>query len=90
MAFFAFWADPGTNTFYIQINNGLIGPVPMTHALPNSVSGDLFLRSENVPLFLSGMITDEVGIWRGVLLDDDRTYLFNSGAGRTYPDVPYA
>ncbi len=82
--FYAIWFDPSDYKFYFQIDNGVKNSVTITDTF-SATSDHVDLRTCQGP---TGTIFDEVGIWSGVLSDSDRTYLYNAGAGRTYPNVP--
>ena len=80
------WHDPDANLIGLSVNDG----TPVTA----SVSGGSFVGSSVFALgalvavsagsLLDGSI-DEVGIWKRVLTAEERTFLYNGGAGRTYP-----
>jgi hypothetical protein len=80
------WYDPTANKAYLQINNGTPDEVAFSSGL-NTGAVDLYLGSyRNVTGFLDGRI-DEVGIWSRVLASDERTSLYNGGAGIGYDDL---
>lgn len=90
--FYVVWHDATANTINIQINNGT--PVSASHlsGVYNSGTplwfGNL-ITSTGTPLagyYHDGLI-DEASFWKRVLTADERTWLYNGGAGRTYADL---
>lgn len=86
--FVACWFDSVAGSLNIQVNNGTIftqtgaaGPAVSTAPLNIGQSG---YAGSNA--YWDGEI-DEVGIWTKVLSASQRTNLYNSGAGTTYPFV---
>jgi len=80
------WHDATGNTLNIQVNNGGVDSTSwsagvLVGAAPFQLSGIAF----SPPIiFWDGRI-DEVGFWKRVLTSDERTSLYNSGAGLAYP-----
>ncbi len=81
--FFAAWMSTDL-ILHLQINDGTVedGTTPVF------ASG--FVKTDIYIVNAADMVVDESLIYNGVLTAADRTYLYNSGVGRTYPDVPYA
>jgi hypothetical protein len=80
--FVVVWHDSVANTINIQVNNG----TPTSKAHSTGVvasSGAFYLGGDNQGLSWDGPI-DQVGFWKRVLTTDERTYLYNSGNGRSY------
>jgi hypothetical protein len=82
-----FWHDAGNNQIGITVNNGTPvvnattgAPAVTTTAL--HVGSVLFSGSPN--LYWDGLI-DEFSFWKRVLTSDERTTLYNAGAGLAYP-----
>lgn len=77
-----------TDKAFIQINNGPVDEV--TIALTPGVSTNPFIiGAEGFSSFRiphDGLI-DEVGFWKRVLTLEERTTLYNGGAGLTYPFI---
>lgn len=89
---FTVWKDNSVGTYgtiYCQINNsGTIGSIALTAARENSGSAPFKLGAGNTSqnFFLDGRL-DEIYFYKRVLTADERTWLYNSGAGRSYCDV---
>jgi hypothetical protein len=82
------WHDSVANTINIQVNNGTINSASHTLGVFNSTAGFLIgQRDDLLGNYWDGRV-DEVGFWKRVLTADERTYLYNGGAGRTYPFTP--
>jgi len=78
------WIDPSDNRVHVKLNEGATSDgAAMT---PGGVIPALNLFFQQSPLGDASI--DEVGIWGGVLTDADGAFLYNGGAGRTYPDLP--
>ena len=79
------WHDSIANTINIQVNNGT--PVSVSHPLGvlDNTAGTFLGKAESGDQF-AGRI-DEVGVWKRVLTVAERTALYNSGNGITYPFV---
>lgn len=73
------WCDSGTS--YLQVNNGTPVSAAMTGNI-NSV-GHLMIGRNFWNGYANGLI-DQAGIWARALSADERTYLYNAGAGRSY------
>lgn len=80
------WHDASANTINIQVNNGTvdsagIGALSAASTNPFLIGANTVGSATN---FWDGLI-DEVGFWKRVLTSDERTSLYNSGAGLAYP-----
>ena len=78
------WHDAANNTVNVQFNNGSVnsasyssGTFPLDSASPFVIGG--FETSQYTP----GR-ADECAFWKRVLTADERTQLYNSGAGYSY------
>lgn len=80
-AFVAWWNDL-TNS-YIQINNGTIVSAAVATPLPGAA--DFKIGSDHSDVNPFNGAVDEVGVWNRVLNAAERSALYNSGAGKTYP-----
>ena len=81
-----FTYDPATNTLSLYTNNGAattasLGPIDAVGTASLRVGARDFAGFEQ---YFNGRI-DEVGIWHRVLTADERTQLYNGGAGLAYP-----
>jgi hypothetical protein len=76
------WYDSSTG-INIQVNNGTVYNNPA--GLEPYSSSELFIIGHDG--FSSGFdgIIDEAGLWKRVLTSDERTSLYNGGAGLAYP-----
>lgn len=84
------WHDPTANTINIQVNNGTVDSVSHSNGIYDG--GGAAGRQINIgrlveyTQYMDGLI-DEVCVWNSVLSSDERTWLYNSGAARTYSDL---
>jgi uncharacterized delta-60 repeat protein len=86
--FIRMWVDP-TNLFLkVQVNNGTILTSTRTLGIYHFSAPQVFRM---YPTSLPGrtFTIDELALYEGVLTDAEAAYLWNGGAGKTYPDVPY-
>jgi len=83
--FLVVWHNATANTINIQVNDGTANS--FAHA------GGIFLGSGLFNIGARGDgsgwdgLGDQVGFWKGLLSDAERTWLYNSGAGRSYADI---
>jgi hypothetical protein len=82
--FIVCWYDSAANTLNIQSNNGTV--VTATGISPPSTTTARFNIGEAVGFYMNGRI-DEFGFWKRILTSSERTELYNSGSGLTYPFV---
>jgi hypothetical protein len=79
------WHDATANTITIQVDNGT--PLSTSHAAGIFDSNGAFrLGLNSAAQSMDGLI-DQVGFWKRVLTSDERSFLYNSGNGRSYADV---
>lgn len=78
------WHDATANTINIQINNTTANSVAHTTGVFNSTSSFGLGARGDASLPWDGLI-DEAGFWKRVLTTDERTSLYNGGAGLAYP-----
>lgn len=80
--FCACWFDAAAGKIYAQVNNGTIAEA--TKAATYTDNSDLFiLGSASADFGFVGDL-DDMGFWRRALSADDRTALYNAGAGLPY------
>lgn len=81
---YVIWHDNTANKLYMQVNNGTVSEVALTVTPYDGASA--FKIGAQQTTNTSGMTgrVDEVSIWHRVLTSEERTYLYNSGNGRTY------
>lgn len=83
------WHDSVANTLNIQVNNSTISSVSYSGGGYDG-TGDFSMgtrrtgAASDIPF--NGRI-DEVGFWRRILTSDERTTLYGSGNGITYPFI---
>jgi hypothetical protein len=78
--------DPADHKMKLQLDNGAInsdGPLTLAPTAANSFH---FGTASFIPDV--DRVYDEMGIWNRWLSNADIAYLYNGGAGRTYPDLP--
>lgn len=73
--------DADKDSCYLQVNNGTVQQAALT-GIYNSTEALRFGASGNGG-FTTGYF-DEIGLWNRPLSPAELTYLYNSGAGRTY------
>lgn len=85
--FFVAWHDTDDNKIYLQINDGTVAEAAHTTGVFATGTGgfDICSFSGNANHF-DGLV-DEVGFWKKTLASDERTWLYNSGSGRSYTDI---
>jgi hypothetical protein len=86
--FIVAWHDTGDDTINIQVNNGTANSTARTAA---PVDGTSALHvggwgSVGPGRYWNGRI-DQLGFWKRTLTTAEKTWLYNSGSGRTYTDV---
>lgn len=77
------WHNAATDSIYIQVNNGGITQKAHATGIVNGANALFIGRFVANTLDWDGLI-DETMIWKRVLTPAERTYLYNSGNGRTY------
>jgi hypothetical protein len=85
--FIVAWHDPVANTINIQINDGTIESDPHAGTGSNTAPFHIGSYITNSSQYVWSGRIDEVGFWKRVLTTDERSALYNSGAGLTFPFV---
>jgi len=80
--FLVFWHDSTANTINIQGNNGVANSAALVH--DGLTDAAPFEIGRFITFYLDGMV-DEVGFWKRVLTAQEKTDLYNGGAGLSYP-----
>ena len=80
--FIVAWHDSVANTINIQVNNGTINTA--AHSVGVNNSDGIFRLGEISLVYLNGRM-DGVGVWKRVLTQSERQYLYNTGSGNDYP-----
>ena len=78
------WYDATANQIGIAINDGAADTASFSGGAPDGTSPFWLGNAFNRPF--DGLI-DEVGFWKKVLTSTERTWLYNSGNGRSYADI---
>lgn len=81
--FLAAWYDPTAGRIYEQINNGLPQSVACAAYIVNSTGA--FSIGKAVAFGAANGIISPVMMWKKVLSNVERTWLYNNGSGRQYP-----
>jgi len=75
------WHDATANLIWIQVDNGT--PVSAAHSGGcNDAAGAFIIGRAGDGFQFEGAV-DEVGFWKRLLTSDERTFLYNGGAGET-------
>ncbi|MCK5021433.1 MAG: LamG domain-containing protein [Candidatus Peribacteraceae bacterium] len=87
--FIVAWHDSVANTLNIQVNNGTPDSQAYSNGCNDNVTGFKIgggTYNGSASGYCDGLI-DEVGVWNRVLTSDERTALYNGGAGVSYDDL---
>lgn len=76
------WHDSAANTINIQVNNGSVVSASHTTGVLDGTNAFQFGKDQGSS-YHNGRISN-VGLWKKVLSSNDRTSLYNGGAGRNY------
>lgn len=79
------WHDSVNDQLGIQVNNGTANTVSHTAGVFDG-TGDFTISGLEFSNYWDGLI-DEVGFWKKVLTAGEKTFLYNSGSGRSYSDI---
>lgn len=82
------WHDAGADTVNIQVNNGTVNSSATGGALQAAGAAEFRIgdRQGSTSLPWNGRV-DQVMFWKRTLTSDERTWLYNSGSGRTVAQV---
>ena len=83
--FLVAWHDAANNTLNIQVNNGTPNSAAHSAGVIDS-AGTCYIGGDPFSGWTDGLI-DEVGIWKRILTTEERTWLYNAGAGRSYANI---
>ena len=78
------WYDSGANTTNIRINDSAQDTSGTLGTAPGDSSADFRIGQNDNSNYFDGVI-DEVGFWKRLLTTEERTQLYNGGAGLAYP-----
>jgi hypothetical protein len=79
------WHDATANTVNLIVNNGTPTSTSTTGAVPDNSNSSFNIGRYGSGVFYDDGQVDEVGLWKRLLTSDERTELYNSGNGKTYP-----
>ena len=83
--FIVAWHDSVSNTLNIQVNNGAVDSKAFTGGVYDGTGPfEIGRMADTLAARPDGRV-DEVGLWDRVLTAEERTALYNSGDGLTYP-----
>lgn len=81
------WYNSATDTMYLQVNNGTPASVTYTYgSYDSSHSLTIGKLAGYNGGYMNGLI-DEMFLYKRVLTDAERSWLYNSGNGRTYTEL---
>lgn len=83
--FIVAWHDAASDTINITVNDGTVFSTATGGSAPNDTTTQFSIGSTNNSGNYHDGLVDEVGIWRRVLTSGERTTLYNSGTGLSYP-----
>lgn len=81
------WHDSVNNQLGIRLNGGADNTTAATINPQDSAAGFAIGRSGDSTEYFDGLI-DEVGFWKRLLTSQEKTDLYNGGAGLAYPFLP--
>lgn len=82
--YYIIWHNNTDNKLYMQVNGGTVSEVALTVVPYDGASSFRIGTQQTTNTVSQDGRNDEVAIWHRVLTADERTYLYNSGTGRTY------
>ena len=80
------WHDSVNDQIGIAVNAGTADTTANSEGVQSSSDRLAFGLNDGSDNFWDGII-DEVGLWKKVLTSAERTWLYNSGNGRSYADI---
>lgn len=81
--FVVFWHDPTADVIGIQVNNGTADTAAHSTGTRDTAAAFSIGALGNGSRYMDGLI-DQVGFWKRVLTADEKTELYNGGAGLAY------
>jgi cell division septation protein DedD len=84
--FILVWHDATANTINIQVNDGAVSSTAWSTGIKDSAAPFKLGQSFNGGQHLNGY-EDEAFVYKRVLTADERSWLYNSGSGRSYTEV---
>jgi hypothetical protein len=88
--FIVLWFDASANTMNFQVNNGTAVTTATGSNYPSTNSTAFTIGANAGPAGYWDGRLDQWGFWKRTLTSAEKTFLYNSGNGRTYADInPY-
>jgi hypothetical protein len=88
--FVALWFDASANTMNFQVNNGTAVSQATGSSSPSTNATSFVVGADAAPQGYWDGRLDQWGFWKRTLTSSEKTFLYNSGNGRTYADInPY-
>jgi hypothetical protein len=85
--FFSAWHDPVADTLNLQVNGGTVLSQAWSGGIASGGTQQFAIGAHGgLGSFLNGTL-DEVAFHKRVLTSNERTWLYNAGAGRTYSEA---
>lgn len=81
------WHDPVADTLNLQINSGTAASTTGYTFGTIDTTGEFWLGADPLGTGYWPGYLDQWGLWKRVLISTERTWLYNSGAGRSYADL---
>lgn len=81
--FIVVWHDSVANTINIQVNDGTVNTTSHSAGVYDG-TGSVRVGDNGFNQYWDGLI-DELNFWKRVLTSDERTSVYNAGAGLAYP-----
>lgn len=78
------WHDSVANTINLQVNNGVVASASYASGITAGAGNFQMSYNDWDTVGIYDGLMDEVAFWKRVLTAAERTYLYNSGAGRTW------
>jgi hypothetical protein len=88
-AFIVCWHDPSADKIFIQVNNDATPDEAAWSGGTHSSETNPFRLGHDSGAYGGSWdgLLDEWGFWKRVLTSDERTWLYNSGSGRSYANI---
>ena len=85
--FLVLWFDSTANTWNLQVDNGTITSAATGANAPSTTNTPFTLGAHAGPGSYFDGLLDQWGFWKKVLSSAEKTFLYNSGNGRSYADL---
>lgn len=81
------WHDAAADTIYLQVNNGTPSSASWTGGTQDTTGSFVLGRYGDLATFYMDGRIDQAVYWKSLVGTSDRTWLYNSGAGRDCDDI---